>query len=79
MEVTGQAQHPDDAAVDRFAAAMKAKLAKKRKQGRQGWNDKSECSNSTLVTMLCEHVAKGDPVDVGNFAMMIHQRGERIC
>jgi hypothetical protein len=28
--------------------------------------------------MLRGHVAKGDPVDVANFSMMLHQRGERI-
>jgi hypothetical protein len=26
--------------------------------------------------MMLEHIAKGDPVDVGNFAMMIFNRGE---
>lgn len=76
--VTAQAQHPDDAAVDRFAAAMKAKLAQKRAEGRGGWGDKTQCSQDRLSLMLRGHVAKGDPVDVGNFAMMLHQRGERI-
>lgn len=80
----------DDIAVDRFAYAMKAKLAKKRAEGRGGWDRKIpapgidgrgfyyECPNSFLSTKLREHVDKGDPVDVANFAMMIHQRGERI-
>lgn len=71
-------QHPDDLAVDRFAAAMKAKLAKKRDEGRGGWEDKEHCSNAFLSRLLVEHVQKGDPVDVGNLAMMIHQRGEGI-
>lgn len=70
--------HPDDLAVDRFAAAMKAKLAKKRAEGRGGWERKDECSNAFLSHLLREHVEKGDPTDVGNLAMMIHQRGERI-
>lgn len=70
--------HPDDIAVDRFAAAMKAKLAQKRAEGRGGWDDKSQCSQDQLSLMLRAHVAKGDPVDVGNFAMMLHQRGERV-
>lgn len=70
--------HPDDLAVDRFAAAMKAKLAKKRAEGRGGWERKDECSNGFLSQLLREHIGKGDPVDVGNLAMMIHQRGERI-
>ncbi|GAA0531237.1 hypothetical protein [Pigmentiphaga daeguensis] len=76
--VAAQAPHPDDVAVDRFAAAMKAKLAKKRAEGRAGWDNKEDCSQDRLSLMLRAHVAKGDPVDVGNFAMMLHQRGERI-
>lgn len=71
-------QHPDDAAVDRFAAAMKSKLAKKRAEGRGGWEDKEQCGASFLSQLLREHVEKGDPLDVGNLAMMLHQRGEAI-
>lgn len=70
--------HPDDIAVDRFAAAMKAKLAKKRDEGRGGWDDKEDCSQLFLSSLLREHVEKGDPLDVGNLAMMLHQRDERI-
>lgn len=70
--------HPDDIAVDLFAAAMKAKLAKKRQEGRGGWNDKSQCSDKWLSHLLRKHVEKGDPLDVGNLAMMLHQRNERI-
>ncbi|CDN52501.1 Hypothetical protein RG1141_CH01360 [Neorhizobium galegae bv. officinalis bv. officinalis str. HAMBI 1141] len=70
--------HPDDIAVDRFAAAMKAKLARKRDEGRGGWEDKDECSQLFLSQLLREHVEKGDPLDVGNLAMMLHQREERI-
>lgn len=70
--------HPDDLAVDHFAAAMKAKLAKKRTEGRGGWDRKDECTAAFLSQLLREHVEKGDPVDVGNLAMMLQQRGERI-
>lgn len=70
--------HPDDLAVDRFAAAMKEKLAKKRDEGRGGWEDKGQCSNAFLSRLLRDHIEKGDPVDVGNLAMMVHQRGEMI-
>lgn len=70
--------HPDDAAVDRFAAAMKTKLAAKREDGRRGWWDDAYCDQSDLSRMLREHVEKGDPLDVGNLAMMLHQREERI-
>jgi hypothetical protein len=72
-------KHPDDLAVDRFAAAMKAKLAKKRDEGKSGWEDKDECSWLFLSQLLREHVEKGDPVDVGNLAMMLHQREEQIA
>lgn len=68
--------HPDDVAVDRFAAAMKAKLASARAKGRSGWEDKAQCQQESLALDLRKHVHKGDPVDVGNFAMMLHQRGE---
>lgn len=73
------AAHPDDEAVDRFAAAMKAKLAKKRDEGRGGWDNPEECSIGSLSYMLIQHVWKGDPIDVGNLAMMIHQRDSRIA
>jgi hypothetical protein len=72
------AQHPDDVAVDAFAAAMKAKLAAARAKGRGGWQDKEDCSQQRLSDMLRAHVAKGDPRDVANFCMFLHQRGEAI-
>lgn len=72
-------QHPDDAAVDRFAASMKAKLAKSRAKGRGGWEDKTQCSAEYLSELLCGHVEKGDPVDVANFCMLLQQRGESIA
>lgn len=72
-------RHSDDTAVDRFAAAMKAKLAAKRADGRGGWDDKTQCSQQFLSDLLRAHVDKGDPVDVANFAMMLHQRGEVIA
>ncbi|MUO84030.1 hypothetical protein BBK77_008135 [Agrobacterium vitis] len=71
--------HADDTAVDHFSAAMKEKLAKKRLDGRSGWEDKDDCSQLFISQLLREHVEKGDPVDVGNLAMMLHQREERIA
>lgn len=68
-------QHPDDAAVDAFANAMKAKLAKKRAEGRGGWQ---ACDAAYLSELLRGHVEKGDPVDVANLSMMLHQNGQRI-
>ncbi|MGV6874526.1 hypothetical protein ACUSIJ_17790 [Pseudochelatococcus sp. B33] len=70
--------HPDDLAVDEFAARMKAKLAQKRAEGRGGWESQDICSQADLSRMLREHVEKGDPVDVVNLSMMLSARGERI-
>lgn len=70
-----ESKHPDDAAVDEFAAAMKSKLAKKRAEGRGGWQDMSA---TELSELLHEHVEKGDPLDVANLAMMLHQNGQPI-
>lgn len=70
--------HPDDAAVDRFAAAMKEKMAKSRAKGRGGWEDPAQCSVEALQSMLLGHLDKGDPVDVGNFAMMLWSRGASV-
>jgi hypothetical protein len=66
--------HSDDLAVDRFAAAMKAKLAKKRADGRSGWDDPAQCPVPHLAQLLIGHLAKGDPVDIGNLAMMLFNR-----
>ncbi|MEW4985222.1 hypothetical protein [Stenotrophomonas geniculata] len=72
-------QHPDDVAVDAFAAAMKAKMAAARAKGRGGWEDPAQCTAEDLSRMLRNHVEKGDPRDVANFCMMLHQRGEAIA
>jgi hypothetical protein len=78
----------DDVGVERFAKAMSAKLAKKRDEGRGGWNrepytvqpdrgDRVErlgCTVAGLRKMLREHFESGDPVDIANFCMMIWNR-----
>ena len=68
--------HPDDLAVDRFAEAMKRKMALSRAKGRGGWEDPTLCTAEDLRRMTGEHFRKGDPIDVGNFAMMLWNRGE---
>lgn len=70
-------QHPDDAAVDSFAVAMKTKLAAAREKGRGGWDNPATCSVEYLADLLVDHVGKGNAgtfEDVANFAMMLHQR-----
>ena len=61
--------HSDDKAVNDFAEAMRNKLAEKRQEGRSGWED---CDPANLAEMLIEHLQKGDPVDIANFAMFLH-------
>lgn len=61
--------HSDDDAIDTFANAMRDKMALSRAKDRDGWR---ACPVDVLWQMLREHVEKGDPVDVANFAMMIH-------
>lgn len=78
MNIENPTQHPDDIAVDRFAAAMKAKLAQKRAEGRGGWDNTTQCPPGRLQQMLINHISKGDPIDVGNFAMMIWNRSEDL-
>ncbi len=75
---TGPDMHPDDKAVDRFAAAMKAKLKHAREQkGKGGW-ETARCSDDFLAAELITHLSKGNTgtfEDVANFCMMLHQRG----
>ena len=69
--------HPDALAVDRFASAMKAKLARKRAEGRDGWDDPEQCHIDYLHQLLREQFQDRsviDPVDIANLAMMIHER-----
>lgn len=73
--VAAHAAHPDDAAVDRFAAALKEKLAIARGKGRSGWENMDPAE---LSLMLREHVEKGDPRDVANFCMFLWALGEPI-
>jgi hypothetical protein len=69
-----QEPHPDDVAVDKFAAMMKAKLASSRMKGRGGWDDPEKCTVDSLADLLIGHLPKGDPIDIANFAMMLCMR-----
>lgn len=66
--------HGDDSALDRFALAMRAKLAAARAKGRGGWET---CPPEALNRMLHEHLEKGDPRDVANFCMFLWHTGHR--
>ncbi|AVO22995.1 hypothetical protein HWB57_gp158 [Erwinia phage vB_EamM-Bue1] len=70
-------QHPDDEAIDAFAAAMKAKMARSRDKGRSGWEDRGMVTDEQLAEMLIEHLGKtnaGNFEDVAIFCMMLHHR-----
>lgn len=64
----------DDAAVDRFAAALKEKLDAGRAKGRSGWNDPAACSVEDLADALVAHLPKGDPIDVALFCLFLTYR-----
>lgn len=69
--------HPDETAVDRFATMMKIKLHEARLKGREGWDDPARCSIEELRSLFRGHVAKANPgnwVDLALLAMMIHLR-----
>lgn len=58
----------DEYLIQRTTELMRAKLKKKREQGRSGW----ECETPEYFwPMLYEHLRKGDPVDIINIAAMI--------
>jgi hypothetical protein len=68
----------DDMKIDEFANAMKAKMAKKRDEGRGGWDDPAQCSVDHLAGLLLSHIDKGDPIDIANFCMMLfHRNGSK--
>ena len=71
-----ESTHPDDAAVDNFAMAMKEKLALSRSKGRSGWEQMPPVE---LSAMLHEHVEKGDPLDVANFCMFLWNFSALVC
>jgi hypothetical protein len=68
----------DQLGLARFSKAMRDKLAKKRSEGRSGWNYPPHNGYGTTVKrlrrMMADHVAKGDPIDIANFCMMIWNR-----
>lgn len=67
--------HPDDAAVDEFAAMLKGKLARARAKGRSGWRDPAWTA-AEINRQMHAHAAKGDPLDVAAYAMFLALRGE---
>lgn len=75
-----EAAHPDDVAVDEFAAEMKLKLARKRAEGRGGWDDPKQCAVEFLYRLLWNHEKReGQHIDVANLRMMIWHRERALA
>lgn len=69
----------DNEAVDQFATAMKEKLALAREEGRSDWDNRETCSADDLAQGFWKHTRKdnkGNFVDLANFLMFLHVRGE---
>ncbi len=70
----------DAEGVDKFAAAMKRRMARAARNGRCGWNDPQKLSAEYLVGLLLDEITADDgkpnPVDIANYAMMIYHRGK---
>lgn len=74
---TAVSQHPDDEAVDRFASAMRAKMAQARAKGKEGWDDPERCKGNYLAELLQDSVDEMEYVDVANYAMMLWARAAK--
>lgn len=61
--------HSEDHAVDQLAKAMHERLAEKRAEGKEGWE---EIDAELLWEKLVRAAAEGDAVDVANYAAMIY-------
>lgn len=80
QEMALRDQHIDDTRIDIFAQAMKNKMSFGREnKKRGGWDNEAEVSDEQLARMMIEHIPKGDPVDVANFAMMLFSRGATVA
>jgi hypothetical protein len=65
----------DTLAVFYFSKAMIEKLHRAKEKGREGWQNMSA---EELTRGLMEHLLKGDPIDVANYAMFLHQTDNKI-
>lgn len=68
----------DDAAIDEFAAALKAKMAQGRAQGRGGWYDSDRATEDNIIALFIRGLDKSNPgnlLDLGLLVMMLHVRG----
>ena len=52
-----------------FTSALRAKFWKKRKEGKRGWDEAGW--DALCRQQMRDHAMKGDPVDVGLFALFL--------
>lgn len=77
--ITPERPHSADIeAVYDFVKQMCQRLAEKRAQGYFGWDDPNQCSVERLRARYFRAVAKGDLVNVANYAMMLTYRGAEL-
>jgi len=77
LKATAVEQHPDDEAVDKFAAAMHARMTECRLKGKEGWDDPERCPLVELEHRVSVALMDAQWVDVANFAMMLWARGAK--
>lgn len=69
----------DHVAFSMFTTQMLQRLYFKREHnGKGGWWDEKSCTINHLIELFHRSVEKGDPLDIANYAMMIHQRGSSV-
>lgn len=79
VRVVAVDEHVDDVAVNRFAAQMKERMAKKREEGRAGWHDSALCCAEFLSLKVWGSLYRGELIDAANYLMMLHQRGDKLA
>lgn len=80
VETTPAGTHfkTEELIVDEFASVMKGRMREASLKGRSCWHDKTQCSQQHLSDLLRQAVNEGGPIDVANYAMMLHWRGETV-
>ncbi|QGH45018.1 hypothetical protein [Bacteriophage Phobos] len=69
----------DELGVQNFANRLNQRLDEKRAQGYGGWQDELLCPVERLEGLYRRAVMEGDLVNVGNYAMMLTERGVHTC
>lgn len=72
-------QNADELGVQNFANRLNKRLDEKRALGYAGWHDVLLCPIERLEALYRRAVKEGNLVDVGNYAMMLTERGSLEC